>query len=606
MIDFEPPPQPVDGPAPVEASAAADPILPSPQRTGTRPADPARMEAMRRQAEDALLRGDDAAARALVGEMLTFEENALTPRARELAGILAERSGRIEEARAIFEAFLKDYPQSDAVPRVNMRLGALEKAPGGAPTNSRGVPADVAISDTSPERRWRQTLRGTFSQFYIRDRSSARFREITSTFGPGFVDHRINVDELLTKADFSITATNGSIIVEARAAAGYVAEFRPVQLTGSDRNKGSYALLDQMYLSLSDGDHRYRLTAGRHKEYGSGIFGRFDGISGAVRIGPDFGLRVTYGRPVWSERQTYVEDDREFYMLAADFGGRDRPWEATVYWFDQRAAGTIDRQAIGVQARYRGEDWSLEGLIDYDVAFGALNAAFLNATKVWADGTSVSLIGQQQLYPALSLTNAVIGQLDPRLETVLGQLDTDSVREIARDRTLRSRALTATLSKPLSDRWRLTVDAGLSSLSGDPGSLGIPAYLETGTEVEIGAQVHGNGIFTNGDRLLTAVRFADVRRSRSASAEISYRLPLGPDVYLAPRLRLLARDHKQNRGTATTIAPSVRAVWKVAEGVGLDAQLGAVFGDERYVNYDWRGDRREDSFIAHIGYVLRF
>ena len=83
-------------------------------------------------------------------------------------------------------------------------------------------------------------------------------------------------------------------------------------------------------------------------------------------------------------------------------------------------------------------------------------------------------------------------------------------------------------------------------------------------------------------------------------------MPVGPDFYLAPRLRVTARDHKQNRGAATTIAPSVRAVWKVAEGVEFDAQVGAVFGDERYINYDWRGDRRENSFIAHIGYILRF
>jgi hypothetical protein len=273
---------------------------------------------------------------------------------------------------------------------------------------------------------------------------------------------------------------------------------------------------------------------------------------------------------------------------------------------DQRAARETDRRALGAQLRVSGNDWFIDSLIDYDMEFGELNAAYVNATKIGDGGANYSLTAQVQHYPTLSLTNSILGQEDPGLESVLDLVDVATARQIALDRTLMSRSLTASATIPLSSQWQLTTDAGVSSLSGDPGSMGIPAYLETGTEFHLGAQLTGSGLFAENDTLIARTWFEDLQKSQIYSAAVDYRIPLSASFYVAPHLRVAFREQKNEPGSATYVTPSIRAVWKVTDAVELDARVGGNFVDQDYVNYDWSGSRRESSFIAHVGYVARF
>jgi hypothetical protein len=574
---------------------------------GSKPVDRERLEELDAKAEEAMRVQDDAAAAALVAEMLSYEENELTPRARELSGALAERAGRSQEARAIFEAYLRDYPDNEGVPRVRMRLNAIGEGALDRDTEQNPADGSWSAATSNPESAaWRADVRGSFSQFYIRDESRATYLETTNSFPPDFVDHRINVDETLTNGDVTAVLTDGKTVFEMRATAGYASDVRPVQLVGGTRNGGSYGLLDQVYASVGDSEGNYKLKLGRQKEYGLGVFGRFDGASAMVRFNEQFGMRVLWGHPVWSERHTSINDAQEFTTVSLDYASPDKKWSGSVYLMDQRAAGETDRRALGAQLRVSGDDWFVDSLIDYDMEFGEVNAAYLNATKIGDGGANYSLTAQIQHYPTLSLTNAILGQEDPRLESILDLVDVGTAREIALDRTLISRSLTASATIPLSSQWQLTTDVGVSSLSGDPGSLGIPAYLETGTEYHVAGQLTGYGLFTGDDTLIARTRFEDLQKSQIYSAAVDYRIPLSTNFYVAPHLRVAFREQKDEPGNATYVTPSIRAVWKVAEGVELDARVGGNFVDQNYVNYDWSGSRREKSFVAHVGYVMRF
>lgn len=572
-----------------------------------KPVDRKHLEDLGAKAEEAMRVGDNAAAAPVVAEMLSYEENDLTPRARELSGVLAQRAGRSVEARAIFEAYLRDYPNDEGVPRVRMRLTTIGNAARdpNAPQERADGGWSAATSDPDSAG-WRTDVRGSFSQFYIRDESRATYRETTNSFPPNFVDRRINVDETLTNGDLTAVITDGATVFEASVAAGHASDVRPVQLVGGTRNGGAYDLLDQLYASVGDSEGNYKLKLGRQKEYGLGVFGRFDGASAMVQFNDQFGMRVLWGHPVWSERHTSINEEQAFTTISFGYASPDNKLSGNVYVMDQRAAGETDRRAIGAQLRIRGDDWFVDSLIDYDVEFHEFNAAYVNATKIEASGASYSLTAQIQHYPTLSLTNSVLGQLDPRLETILDAVDVETAREIARDRTLMSRSLTGSATIPLSPGWQVTTDAGVSSLSGDPGSLGIPAYLESGAEFHFEAQLTGFGVIAKDDTLIARSRFEDLQKSRIYSAALDYRIPLSADFYVAPSLRVAYRQQKDEPGHATYLTPSIRAVWKVAEGVDLDVRVGGNFVDQEYVNYDWAGQREESSFIAHMGYVVRF
>ena len=559
------------------------------------------------QAEEHMRTGDDAAASAVVSQLLTDEDNAHIHRTRELSGILAERAGRIAEARAIFSSFIADYPEHEAVPRINMRLGALGEGPAAEP-DAVATPQDVGTlsRQDNPPSPWRTSVRGYFSQFYIRDRSSASIRDLSGTFPPGFVDRRVNVDELLTVANASVVTTNGDISIESRASAGYVAEFRPVQLTGSDRNQGSYPLLDQLSVSLALEQGKHRLTVGRQKEYGLGIFGRFDGVLAEATVGQGFSLRAAFGAPVWSERQTRLNRAQEFYTLSAGYTSSAGKFDANIYWFDQRAANETDRQAIGGQLRVRGDNWLIDGLADYDVEFDTINAAYLRGSLTTERGLTASVTGMVHSYPTLSLTNAIIGQRRPRLEPILALEPLETVRDAARDRTLKLHSLSATLTVPVADDLRLSGEVELSSLSGDPGSLGIPAFEASGTQTRLSSQVVASNLFRQRDTATAVFAVFDRQSSRTASADVSYRLPLGSNTYVAPRVTIAHRDQKDNEGSDTTVYPSVKLAWQIRPKVELQAQVGHIWRDERYINYDWNGERDERSFVAQVGYTLRF
>lgn len=128
-----------------------------------------------------------------------------------------------------------------------MRLNAL--GDGGIDRDAAQNPAEgswsAATSDPDSAG-WRADVRGSFSQFYIRDESRATYLETTNSFPPNFVDHRINVDETLTNGDVTATITDGTTVFEMRATAGYASDVRPVQLVGGTRNGGAYGLLDQV------------------------------------------------------------------------------------------------------------------------------------------------------------------------------------------------------------------------------------------------------------------------------------------------------------------------------------------------------------------------
>ncbi|WP_238542247.1 hypothetical protein [Sphingomonas sp. PAMC 26621] len=562
------------------------------------PPDPTADATRERDAEDAIRSGDPTRAWALLEPLAAAPGNPHTPRACELIGMLRERAGGQEDARHIYQDYLRRFPQDEGAPRVRQRLAALGDS---GPMGTRA--ASPAVRDTPADR---VSVRGVVSQFYLHDRSRSIFLTAQPATASTNPDRRDNVDELLSVADIVGRATLGTTRIEARASFGHVAEYRPVILVGADRNRGSYDLLDQLYLDVAIDRLNTSLRIGRQTRYGSGIFGRFDGVRAGVDVRSNVRLNLVAGFPVWSERQTWVDRSRPFYGLGADLTSPNGRRSIGVYWFDQRAAGLVDRQSIGIEGHSASRVLSLSGLVDFNVAFGTLDAALLNASIRLGRTSNLAVLLQQFHAPTLSLTNAALGQPTPSLDVVRDLFALDALQQAARDRTLLTRSASVTYSHDLSAKWHVIVDGSVFSTGASPASFGVPAFPATGTEIAIGVQAIGDGLMLPRDTWLVGLRTATLQRSHLYAGDLTVRLPVAPRLMLAPRLRFALRDQRLATGDQRVIAPSMRLVWRPIRNTELEAEAGGNFIWQRYTTDRLIGTRFERAFIGHIGYRLRF
>lgn len=579
----------------IAASTATTQEIPPPQPVNVAGLEEPSLEGEIIDAEAAIVRNDIAGAAAILERLVAMPEHPVSARARELLGVVRERSEQTEAARVIYRDYLARYPGGDGFVRVTQRLASL----------SASTPPPLTAAQPSDANAWSLDLSGIVSQFYLRDRSRS---ELIDTRPPPIgdgIDRRNNVEEVLSIADVRATAARGSLRIEARAAAGHVEEIRPVVLVGSDRGEGSYDTLSALYLEIAEDRLGVTGRIGRQSRFGAGVFGRFDGALVNWQVSPRLRLEVIAGHPVRTSRQTRVDTGRSFHAVSAEYAWSDRA-TTSIYWFDQRARGFIDRQAIGIEGRFTRATFNAYALIDYDVHFGKLNAALLQVNYVMSGGSAVSLTAQRLHYPTLALTNAVAAQPVPTLEAMRQTFTDDQIRQAARDRTLVSDSVSVTYTRPLTTRWHLIADATIATTTGEPASFGVPAVPASGAEFYAGLQAIGTGVVAKGDTWLAGLRYAETRLARAVAADVTVRLPLSDRFRIAPRLRIGWRDQARGTGSLTIVQPSIRATFQATRTVELEAEVGGNIIRQHYTGPVLFGRRRETAFVAQLGYQLRF
>jgi len=560
--------------------------------------DPAELRSLQSQAEDALLRKDDSAAAIALDRILAAPGEQHPPRAIELRGLVHERRGEPDQARDRYQEYLRRFPSDAGASRVRQRIAGLPSAP---------TTSSEAARDDEDNGRWRHTMSGSFSQFYSRDTSRNRFIDARRINPAEEIDRRVNIDQLLSTLDVSASATNGRTRLSTRFSGSYTHDFRPVTLVGSSRSAGDdVARIYQLHVDAKDEPSGLSGRFGRQSLFGSGLFGRFDGVRLGWQANPSVEIHVQAGFPVPSSRTDRVVRDRKFYGLSVDYAPPDAKYAVTAYWYDQRSHGLVDRRAIGIEGRYSTKGIALFGLVDVDVEFGKLSHFFLSATIPMAGGASLSVQADQQYYPPLSLTNAVIGQPVPRLEELKHLFDQPTLRQLAEDRSARSRNLTLTYTRPLSEHWTAQLDLTVANTGPTPASAGVEAIPGSGTEIYAGGQLVGNGIFRSSDTLIAGLRYASTERFHIIDGELAARLPLGPGLAIEPRLRVARRTDKFGSGHQTAWRPNLRATYQATRWLAFDAEVGLVYFRQRQDDAAFVGHNRERATLVNLGYRLSF
>ena len=559
------------------------------------PLDADELRRLNTVAEDAVANGQYDAASDALDRILAQRDSPYAPRALELSGMIHERRGERGPARLRYEEYLRRFSDTSGTDRVRQRLAALGREGGGGSAKPSGN-----------GRVWRTTFSGGLSQFYSRDTSRNMFIDARRPDPIEEVDRRVNIDQLLTAIDVNLAATDGETRIGARAAGSYTLDWRPVTLVGSSRSVGGDTRrISALYIDAQH--YRLDLSAriGRQTLFGSGVFGRFDGIRAGWELKPSLTLHAQAGRPVFSTRTDRTEHDRRFYGFTLGYAPRDKPLELNAYWFDQKSHGLTDRQAVGLEARHTTPSVALWGLVDVDVRFGKLSHAFLNATAPLPDGGSLGVQVDQQYYPSLALTNSVIGQPVPRLAELKQLFTRATLEKLARDRSARTRSMSLFYTRPLTPKWQANLDLILSRTGGTPASGGIEAVAGSGIEYYLGAQMTGNGIIKGGDTLIFGLRHARTARFNILSLDSAARFPVGP-VRVEPRFRIARRTDRFGPGHQNAYRPSLRITYAASPTVALDAEIGFTFLNQRWSDAAFVGKSEERATIFNIGYRLSF
>jgi len=507
-----------------------------------------RLAELMEEARAAMVRKEYRRAVQLYTKILQYPDHPYRQAAREFLGLARERRGQFAHAKAEYERYLAEYPDSDGAARVRQRLLAITTARASEPR-----PPLRAARRPDPAAQW-ETF-GSFSQFYRRDNS------VTDALGSV-----VNRSSLSSDIDVSARRRSDAGEIRARFTGGSEHDFL-------DNGPGDEARVAFMYADAANRDRSAAMRLGRQSRSTGGVLGRFDGVHAAYQASERARLNLVAGYPVDSSSDS-PQTERVFYGASVDLGTYSKVWDFVLFFIDQRIGDLTDRRAVGGEVRYFAPGRSLLGLADYDIGYDALNTFLLIGNWTLADRTTLNLVVDYRRSPLLTTRNALQGQLATTIEELQQSFTEDEIRQLAEDRSAESRTVTIGASRPLSEKLQISADLTVTSLGGTPASGGVPAIPGTGNDYFLNVQLLGSNLIKSGDIAILGLRYADTSTAQTTSLSLNTRYPVTAAWRLNPRIRL---DHRDNRDGSTqwTVAPSLRTEYRWKRHVRLELEAGA-------------------------------
>ena len=498
--------------------------------------------------------------------------------AMEFRGVALERSGRVDLATAQYREFLSTYPQSPEKARVEQRLAALD-----------GVGnITTAASRTRQQQRKRQDNNG-WSTFGSLNNTYRYARNVDDDGGSYDAISLLGID-----GDFSARHRSQAMEWQFRMSGGHYQDMRSDGDNTTDRIR---------YLSLrgETRDRDYSMLLGRQRSYGSGILSRFDGLTLSGRTSEHTRLNLVAGFPVNTTQQDLMDNSRTLYGVNMDFDDIIKALDVNAFFVRQDADGILDRQAVGTELTYVLGRNAFYGMVDYDVHFGAWNAAIVNGNHLFESGTRVNWSLNMRKSPYLTATNALIGSGVGNIGDLERILTEDEIDDLADDRTRDSKSASLTLSQPLSDRFDLSSSVTWLDLSETPASGGVPAYEGTGGQYFLDLRLAGQRLFGDRDLSYVGVRYNTLQTTDIWSFYANSRMPWGSHMSLNPRLRVDYRDNL-NGTSQWNLAPGLQLQYQTRRHL-VYLESGLIYYRTDYPDLD---SRELKTYFTYMGYRVNY
>jgi len=283
-------------------------------------------------------------------------------------------------------------------------------------------------------------------------------------------------------------------------------------------------------------------------------------------------------------------------------------WDFTFFAIMQEIDGIADRQAVGAEARYRGERTSIVGVVDVDLSYGILNSALVTAN--WRATEKLTLNGRVNVgaAPFLTTRNALIGQSVTTIEDLLETFSEGQIRRLARDRTAQVSNGTFGLSWPLFDRYQLNFDIGYYEVDATIESASVAEIPASGTQTFIYTSLVGSSVIKDGDTAIFSLQRSDTRNGTSDTLMFDFRFPTSERLRLNPRLALSSRRHGGDGSEEWIAAPMLRLAFRWPRHHQLELELGARLSTRDFAEGPIGLEQRQESseYFYNAGYWWEF
>ena len=538
------------------------------------------MADLMKDANRSMTDGDYAGAIRIYTKVLQSPEHEYSRPALEYLGLARERKGQLAHAKALYKDYLTRYPEGQDADRVRQRLAGLLTA--------RDTPKEKLRAAGGRQRQTHEwDVFGGFSQFYRRDENTVELDDD---------DELTTVSQSSLSSDLDITGRlrTEDYDLRTRFTGGYLHDFL-------DDGAGSDSTVSSLYFDGRNTEKNYSMRFGRQSRSSGGVLGRFDGLLLGIPLTEKTTINLVGGAPVDSSRDSF-DNRRYFYGLSVDFEGFAKGWDANTFIIEQQVDNIVDRRAIGGELRYFDANRSFFSLVDYDILYNELNTAQFLGNWTTSGKTTINFVADYRNSPILLTSNALQGQLFNSIDQMLDVFSESEIRDIARDRTARSKLATLGVSRPLNDRFQFSGDVTVSNFSDTKASAGILANRGTGNEYFYNVQLIGSNLVKPGDITILGLRYIDADTANTTSLSLNTRYPFSNDLRVNPRLRIDYRKNTDDDMDQMIYTPSLRLTYRIKRSLRLEADIGGEWSDEEIID----GSNKSRSYFVSLGYRADF
>jgi tetratricopeptide (TPR) repeat protein len=533
------------------------------------------------EARRAMTVGELSRAVQIYTKILQMPPNVYQPDAQEFLALARERNGQIAHAKAEYQRYLEVYPDEEGTERVEQRLAALLAAAGARRSGAVAGTAPPVGGGESILDGW--NIRTFFSQYYRRDVNQVNDQEEIVSQSSVYSDVSLDARRRGERFDFS-----------ARLTAGY----RSNLMEDERPTSGNDMRLSYAYADLADARTGLRGRVGRQTRNTGGVLGRFDGLNLTYALNDRLRFEAVAGRPVYSTARD-PDDSRVFRGISSTFAPFDNNLDFGLFYLEQEIDGLTDRQAVGAELRYFGDDQSLWSIVDYDVGFEELGSLFVQGS--WRLPASFTITGvvDRRRSPFLSLGNALVGQQLESFEELRLFFTEAEIRQFALDRSASTTTYTFGLSRPFSPKLSMNFNASLSSIDATPESGGVAGTPDSEYSY-YSADVVASSLFKEGDVGILGFRYAVSGTTDVYSTTVDTRFPVGRGWRISPRLRVDYREINTDQSTQWIYTPGLRVQYRMGRRARFELQTGKQFSTREMA----RSDQDRESWFVNVGYQL--
>jgi hypothetical protein len=502
--------------------------------------------------------------------------------AQEYLALARERNGQIAHAKAEYQRYLSVYPDSEGADRVRQRMAALLASSGGNDAQVQTMTAGGGARRSSSSD-W--NVRTFASQFYRRDANQLNDQDEVISQSSIYTDISVDARRRGERFDFSARLTGG----------------HRYNLLDQPERDDNNVRLSYAYADIADSRTRLRGRFGRQTRNSGGVLGRFDGVNLTYGLTERMDLEAVFGKPVFSTADG-VNSDRTFYGFSTSFGPIGQNLDVRAFVLQQDIGGMTDRQAVGGELRYFGENKSFWGMIDYNPEFGELGSVFIQGSWRLPSNFTVTGLFDQRQSPYLSLGNAMIGQFVEDFSELAILYTEDEIRQFAIDRSATTTTATLGLSRPLTPKLQLGFNASHSSVEDTPESGGVLAN-QASTYSYYSLDLVASSLFTERDVTIFALRYSDSDSSNVTTLNIDSRFQIGRAWRISPRIRVDYRKFNTDGSEQWIYTPGLRLEYRWGRKVRIELMAGKQFSTRELTS---NLDEDRESYYFNLGYQLFF